>query len=929
MRTIRRTTEGPRPGGAVIAALALMAGLLLLAFPHTLAAQDETGGVRGQVIDQATGEAVPYVQILIEGTTRGTVTSRDGRFQIGELRPGAYTVQVRSIGYKTARSEVQVTPATYTDVDFSLQVTAVPLDEVVATGQSAPVARRAIATSVATIEARDLETTPVNSLSEMLQARVPGVTVMPSGGMPGQGSRIILRGLGSLQRSTQPVIYVDGIRIDNSADTFMGQSSFGGQAWTGLDDINPEDIERIEIVRGASAANLYGTEASAGVVQIFTKQGQEGIQSFYLRSEAGMADTPRGWWDVDGRSLLVDDFFNQYVSTGFQHRQHVSVRGAVDRFNYYASGTHRDMGGVLPNTGMQHSAFRANMNVSPWQEFIFGVSTAYSRRTMDFPYDGDHSFGFVRNALGGEGGVTLHPDTSLMLDVALASSRYTAGARMEWTPRANWRHQLVLGLDFFTSDNTDHRPFGTPTAPDNQGSKANARRIANTYNLDYQTSFSLQLTPGLGSRTSFGIQGYQQEINWNWAYGEGWPAPGLFTINVAANDTGNEDRVYTEQLGFFLEEQLNLGDYLYVTLAGRLDGHSAAGENERWQLYPKLGMSWLPGEQGLLPEGLSTLRLRAAYGEAGQAPQAFSALRTLIPVAVVPNIAGGIVPGNIGDPNLAPERSREIEIGADVALLGNRLALDATYYNQRTDNAIYPVFSIPSEGFIQPQVRNVGGLRAQGFELAAEAVVVRSRALNWSVWTNLALHESEVLDFTDETAIAENIYGTQWIRPGAPVAAFFDDADELIGPAYPTRTIHLGTRARLPGGLNVRAVADHQGGHYIESNTLRELDMAALPPGEVFETPRSEYVFSADFWRVREVVVGYQVPERFYRMLPVQTMELNVAGRNLWRSQTYPGIEVQGSYDPLQQRANQSYFGAPLPRQFVVGLTARFGAVTQ
>jgi TonB-dependent starch-binding outer membrane protein SusC len=900
---------------------------LLLFAPQVLAAQEEMGGVRGQVVEARTGEPVANAQILLEGTTRGTLTGRDGQFRIGELRPGTYTVRVRSIGYRSARAEVQVRPETFADLDFTLRVTAVPLDEVVATGQPGLVARREIATSIATIDPAELELVPITSFSEMLQSRAPGVTIMPSGGMPGQGSRVILRGLGSLQRNVQPVIYVDGIRVDNSGDTFMEQSSFGGHAWTGLDDINPDDIQRIEIVRGASAANQYGSEAAAGVVQVFTKQGQEGIQQFFFRSEAGVSDAPRDLWGLDGRTPRADDFFANYVGSGFQHRQHISVRGAVDRFNYYASGTHQDVGGVIPNSGMGHSAFRANMNVSPFQEFSVGINTAFSRRTVDFPYDGDSPFGFGRSALGAEHATALHPDTALLLDVGLAASRYTAGARLDWTPMTNWSHQLVLGLDYFASDNTDLRPFGNPASPDAAGSKANARRIANTFNADYQTSYAFDLTPDLRSRTSFGIQGYQQEINWNWAYGEGWPAPGLTTIQRAADDTGNENRVYSEQLGFFLEEQLNLRDFLYLTLAGRFDGHSAAGRDARWQFYPKFGVSYLPSEQGLLPEALGTLRLRAAYGEAGQAPEAFTSLTTLIPVAVVPNIAGGIVPGNIGDPNLAPERSREVELGADIGLLDDRVALEMTYYNQHIDNAIFPVFSTPSLGFIQPQVRNVGGLRAQGFELAGEAILLQTPALDWTVWSNLALHESEVLEFTDETAVAENIYGTQWIRPGHSVAAFFDEAGEEIGPAYPTRSVQVGTSARLPAGFSLRALLDHQGGHYLESNTLRVLDELATPPGEIFDTPRSDYVFPADFWRLREVALGYELPAGILAALPIQSAELSVAGRNLWRSQSYPGIEAEASWNPLLERGNQTFFGAPLPRQLVVGLSARFGAL--
>jgi TonB-dependent starch-binding outer membrane protein SusC len=926
MRNKEQLTPATR-AGALPGLLAAVFMSLFLLSPAPVQAQDETGGIRGQVLDERTGTPIPAAQVLILGTTRGAITGRDGRFQVGELRPGTYDIEIRSIGFRSARTTVRVAPETFTDVDLALRLTAVPLDEVVATGQAGAVARRGIATSVATVEARELENAPINTFSEFLQARAPGVQVLPSGGMPGQGSRVVLRGFGSLQRNVQPVIYVDGIRVDNSGDTFMDQTSFGGHAWMGLDDIAAEDIERVEIVRGASAANLYGSEAAAGVIQIFTKQGQEGIQNFYLRSEAGYSDTPREWWDLDGRSDHVDAFFDRYVNSGFQHRQHMSVRGAVDRFSYYASGTFRDVEGVLPNTGMRHASFRANMNVSPFQEFTFGLSTGFSRRTVDFPYDGASPIGFGLNALGGEDGVNVHPDTALILDVGLAASRYTAGARMDWTPFRNWHHQLVLGLDFFTSDNTDFHPFGSPTAPDRQGSKSNARRIANTYNADYRTTYMAELGDRWASRTSFGVQGYSRDINWNWAYGEGWPAPGLETVDVAANQTGNENRYYTEQMGFYLEEQLSLDDFLYLTLAGRYDGHSAAGRDARWQFYPKLGLSYLPSEHGVIPESLGTVRLRAAYGEAGQAPEDYSSLRSLRGIAVVANVASGIIPGNIGDRNLAPERSREIELGMDVGLLDDRVSVEATYYNQRTDNAIFPVYSIPSEGFVEPQARNVGGLTGQGFELAARASMVRTGSLEWTAWTSLGFHENEVQPFTDITAVPENIYGTQWIRPGYPVGAFFDEDESLIGPAYPTRSLTFGSSARINGGLSIRALLDHQGGHHVESNTLRALDQANTPAGETFDTPRSAYVFEADLWRLREVVVGYELPGRVYSMLPVQSVELSVAGRNLWRSQSYPGIEAEASFDPLMQRANQTYFGAPLSRQLVIGLSARFGAL--
>lgn len=264
--------------------LAATVAVIGAAIANPLSAQQPARGtVGGRVTAEGTGEPIVSAQVVLVGTALGTLTDNQGNFVIPGVRAGRYEVKVQSLGYQLATRSLQVEPDKLNRVEFQLAISAVALDEVVVTGQATGKARREIGTSIVSINAEDLlETAPIMTTMQLLQSRTPGVSVLTGGGNPGQGSSILLRGVGSLSQGTEPIIYVDGVRIDNSR--FEGYGG-GGAAWSGLDDIPPEDIARIEIIKGAAAATLYGTEASAGVIQIFTKQGRGESQSWSFSSE--------------------------------------------------------------------------------------------------------------------------------------------------------------------------------------------------------------------------------------------------------------------------------------------------------------------------------------------------------------------------------------------------------------------------------------------------------------------------------------------------------------------------------------------------------------------------------------------------------------------------------------------------------------------
>ena len=295
---------------------ALFLGLGLLAPPTASGLAAQTGTITGTVVNTS-GQPVANAFVTIVASNRSGVTNARGQFTFQNVTAGAQEVRVSSLGYRTATESVNVVAGQTATVDFVLAVSAVALDEVVVTGQAAGVARREIGTSIASLDVTQLEAAPVQNLSQLLAARAPGVNVMPGGGKSGQGSRIVLRGAASISQSNEPLIYVDGIRIDNSSAGGVSQVVTTGASWSGLDDINPADIERVEIIRGASAATLYGTEASAGVIQIFTRRGAAdgfkpyfsvgaGSRSSYSGSAGVAGNHGNGWFNFGVASESTD-----------------------------------------------------------------------------------------------------------------------------------------------------------------------------------------------------------------------------------------------------------------------------------------------------------------------------------------------------------------------------------------------------------------------------------------------------------------------------------------------------------------------------------------------------------------------------------------------------------------------------------------------
>jgi len=886
-----------------------------------LAAQAPAPGtIVGQVVSAVTGEGVRGAEIMVLGTTRTAFSATDGAYRVSGLAPGSYEVRARAIGFEEAVHRIEVQANQTVALPFRLTPSPLPLEEIEAIGVRGGVAQHRLGAVTAVIRPAEVPPVGVHTLSELLQARLPGLQVTPQGGKPGQGSRILSRGVRGMSGRTTPLVIVDGVRIHNSPETGLrrgvdGDYDFGGEAWSGLDDISIDDIDRIEVLPGPAAAALYGSEGANGVLNIVTKRGVGDRHEVRVRGGYGFANAPAAWWSASPHG---EWYYDEFVRSGMESSAYLSVRGGVDRFQYYAGATVRSAKGVLPQTGQDYWSVRANMRAEPMQAVAIEIFTGFSNREIDLPYDAGSLWGLTRNALiGGDSGLTVTPAEILTYDVGLLSRRFTAGMRLENSLFRGFTHSLTLGSDIFDCDNTDFNPFGTNVREG--GKKINYRRDVTLLSLDYRANYT-RAFGSVKATTTVGAQGMRRDQAYTLALGYNFAGPGLSVVEVAGVTDGDQNREAERMMGGYVQETINLRDRLFVTAGVRVDGYSNHGRSARYQTYPLFNASWVLPRMDRL-RGVDAVRLRGAYGVAGQTPDVYLTERTWNVVDSVHNGSPGLLTGKVGAPDLAPERVRELEGGLDMSLFGERLTLGVTYYDQRTEDALVLLQAAPSLGFPEPQVMNGGETGNRGIELTAHARILAGTAVRWNVHGGLFTNRQRVTSIARGKPV--HLGGAQWIREGHPVGGFFADNGDYIGPAFPVRTIQFGSDLQLGERIGLVALFDHAGGHFLQSNTLIDLMQAGDPISNPVNDLR-DFVFPADYWRLRELSLSYQLPPGALRILGLRAGRLAIGGRNLWRSQEYDGLEAEAYSDPKQPLLNQTWFNTPLPRQVVLGIEATF-----
>lgn len=945
----------------------LAAGVLFGSYPSDLAAQAATGTIRGEVVDSESQRPLPGVQISLPGTGRGTLTNVNGQYLIPNIPAGTHVVQAQLIGYGMEEATITVNPNETQAADFQLAQEALALDEVVVTGTAGAARRREIGNSISQIDLSEINE-PVESVEDLLTGRTAGLTVMEGSGMAGSGAQIRLRGSTSISQSNQPLIYIDGVRA--KSDSYkknvppVGYSGRSGNVTASpLEDINPEDIERVEVIKGAAATTLYGTEASAGVIQIFTKRGKAGVPRWSAQVEQGFNRLHSFAPDVvlarpdpddpdnpDAVVLQNAAFLNMepFLRDGYIQSYNLSVSGGSDNFQYFASGTLDDAEGVLPLDTERKIGVRGNFSFEPLRHLQLLWNTSYTNTDITNTPAGNNAHGLTLNAFRAERNYFGDSDPELVRtllekqEITTGIQRFVTGATATYSPNSAFTNRLTVGYDYAGQDNRNIREFGFIRAP--TGIISNIQAEFATLTLDYAGSYKLDLSDALSTTLSFGGQSVTNEEVVTTAYGDEFAGPGVTTVAGAANSLGIEERLRVINAGVFGQALFGMADKYFLTLGARVDGNSAFGEDLGLQFYPKASLSYVVSEEPFWSPAWGQLKLRAAYGQAGRAPGAFDAVRTWEPVSF-----GGLpafIPDNLGNPELGPERTKETEVGFDLALFDNRLSTEFTYYYQKTTDALFEVRRPLSAGFANSQLENVGTIENQGIELSINATLLNRPNFGWDVGTNISTNNSEILDLGDAVPFSA---GGGWNQEGEPPMAarglLIRNADEvgepdlvedhIFGPQQPTHIIVGSTSFRLPYGIELSARGEYQGGAYIEDGaTYNALQRAVIWPTCASAYPlinagntdqltawqrtwcvQSNFpsgqnlIYPKDFFKLRDVTLRIPVG-RFIPQTNNASLAFSLQNWYRWRNDDFPIFDPEmignAGFDPADPEDNQN-----------------------
>ena len=773
---------------------------LALTTPATLLAQ--SGSVAGVVIGTG-GQPVAGANVMVTGGTQRVMTDSAGRFNLTGLSGTEVSIEVRRLGYRVERRQVAVGAS---NVQIPLVEVSVALDAVVVTGTAGAQARREIGNAVTRVDAAAAtELGTVSSVQQLLMARAPGVFVNPSSGVVGGGSRMRIRGASSLSLTNEPLVYVDGVRINAAPATGPVNQAFGtvaGQSGgiSRINDINPDDIESIEVIKGPAAATLYGTEASNGVVQIITKKGSNGRSRWSFSSRNGNNSIPdvaslfpRNYNSVPKRGGPAgsrDTIFIDIVAaekakgfdlfrTGHVGEYDLSTNGGSDLFRYYAGGGYENSTGVDPANGVQRKTGRLNLSLTPSNTLNFGFNVAYTNGFVTLPCE------------AGCGGITLtsylaNPanDTTLTngqpnpqrgfnsgLPEAYSAyyefyqkvDRFTGGFQANQQLTSWLTHRATLGVDRTREENSElgrrieNTVYKTVLGISGLGYRDMTFRGIDAFTGDYALSATRDLTTNVRSTTSFGAQYFRNYYELSCASGSQFPAVGVTTVSATTTAKATcQDEEEDATLGFYGQEQLGFKNRLFLVGALRADDNSAFGRNFDRVYYPKFSGSWVLSEEPFFADMpvVDALKLRAAYGESGKQPVTFSVLQTYTS-ATGPNGNPPVTALSIGNPDLGPERSKELEFGFDIGAWHDRVSLEFTRYSKHTVDAILDRQIAPSIGIPGSQPFNAGSVKNSGNEVMLRVRPLDMERVQWESSLSYATNSSNVEDLGTPEAVLQ------------------------------------------------------------------------------------------------------------------------------------------------------------------------------
>jgi len=976
--------------------------LALLAIPAALAAQDR-GTVTGVVIDVGTQQPLAAVQVTVAGTQLGTTTNREGRFLIPNVPTWARTIRAIFIGYGAAEASVDVPANGSVTANFELRQSAITLEGVTVssvTGQATR--RRELGTNSGNISTRELELAPITSVSTALTGRVAGVSLQGVSGTVGGSQRIRIRGANSISLSNEPLIFIDGILSTNSKGISFGT---GGQDVSRLNDLNQDDIENIEILKGPAASALYGTAAANGVILITTRRGRAGTAEFRAYTEMGTLEDKTEYapnflpYQVNNASapltlngtnlngagytacynenaarglcrqdeLISKNWFTSDqapFTKGFRNKYGVSALGGSEGVTFFLSGDWEEEQGALEYNTLERLSLRANLDGRLTDNLKVSVNSNYVASGLVLNSSDNSIFSPIIN------GILASPFEITQQQIDASSpggrpgagfgyyiedfepylyyqevDRFILGSSLNYTPRTWLTANVNVGMDQFSRNDVQtlqpNKLFFAATAPPGWRDATAAFNLIVTANAS--TTATFELNDWIVSTSTLGGSFNRERFSSINCFGVGIVAGTRSCSATSSLFSVSEGFSEVRTVGAFFQQQFGFNDRIFVAASLRGDDNSAFGSDFGLIAYPSASLSWVISDEAFFPEipRLSNLRLRTAYGQSGLRPNFRDAVTLLVPVAVRLGHSelSGVTLSSTGNLELKPELSSEIELGFDAGFLEDRLAVEFTYYNKESQDALIARPLAPSYGLTGSVFDNLGSITNSGTETTINARVLERSDVSLNVRLTATTLKNNLKELGEGVSPITFNRGLQRHAEGFPAGGYWarpytytdpdgnglispvdvvlqSDTSVFIGSSLPTNSQSLSFDLTLLRNIRVSTLFDRRAGHY-QSNATEAFacrttaaranrgmcEAVGDPTAPAFKQARHlasrfrgsdfGYIEKADFIKWREVALTVFAPESLVSFAPMlRGSSLTLSGRNLLTWTDYTG------YDP-------------------------------
>jgi TonB-dependent starch-binding outer membrane protein SusC len=803
--------------------------------PCGIAAQ-EISSIRGEVVATGTGEPLPRARVTIAALAAVVITGDDGRFLITNVTRGTHSLRVIRLGYRPVTRELSVGVP---QAEVTIEMTADPLrlDEMVVTGYS-ETRRRHLTGAISSLKpAEDIADVPATSVTQGLQGRIPGVHVVQPSGVPGTAISVRVRGSSTISAGNEPLYVVDGVPLTQGSPQALGLY-FGGQGTDAISDLDLSEIESIEVLKDASAAAIYGARATNGVVLITTRRGTAGRPEFRI---SGYYGTQKEWRRLDmlnaeqylevynegftnrwgaaadhgydawhgysepGRRIFQPggppgtdtDWLSQVLRRASVAQLEGSVRGGTERARYFVSGSSLVQEGIIRSMSYRRLNGRVNLDFQPYERLGLGTSIALARGVTERAEADNSIYSSWSNSIAQPPTEPVHTrdggyyETFYANPVAIDREReaFERGTRTLLSAFADHalsgalRARFNYGLDQLT---TNSRAWDSPAWgfwETNSGRARSGARFITKVLYEGTVHMNTGIRPGHDLTGVLGMSHERNTDDWQFVQGTQLPTEHFkYVVSAATIDAGYSNRADWGLISYFGRLSHTFRDRLTTTLNFRRDGSSRFGRGHRFGTFPSASAVWRISDESFMQrqQVFGNLALRASYGLTGNQPLANFGGRALFRGGVNYADQAGIAPAQLANPSLRWEKTAQLNLGADISLLGDRLTLGIDYYDKQTEDLLI-ARPVPQTTGFSVMWDNVGGMRNRGTELAATLQPFRSvrpRGFNWATTVTVSRNRNRVTGLFEDQPLNGDF--SSRVEVGEPLGFFFGHVTDRL-----------------------------------------------------------------------------------------------------------------------------------------------------